>query len=556
MNQEIKQCQNCKSSFVVDATDCAFYEKMQVPVPVLCPDCRMKRKLVWRNERTLYKNTCKLCGQSVITMYNPNSPYIIYCYDCWYSDKWDPFQYAMDYDPEKPFFNQVGELIKKVPKIAMYSNSDIGSNINSEYCNFAGGNKDCYLIFNSGPHNENCAYSRGLAKDKDVFDSYFGDGIERVYEGVNVHKSAGIAYGQNVVGCLDSWFLLNCSGCQNCFGCVNMRNASYRFFNEQLTKEDWKKRVSEITGSYEKIEDVKKKFEAHALKFPMRENNNLKSVNSYGNYLFESKSCISCFEATECEDVHYSFSSKFAKDCYDLVGHGRNSELLLECVGAGTGQRYIGVWWADNSHDIAYCFAARASENCVGCDSVRNGKYCILNKRYEKEEYEKIRAHIVDELKSKNLYGLFFPPELAFFAYNETLAQENYPLTKEQALAEGFRWEEDIPQTRGKETLKPEQIPDHIKDVPDTILDEILACVECGRNYRLIKPELDMYRRALIPIPRKCFNCRHMDRVRRRGALKLHPRACAKCGKEMQTTYPPDSPYIVYCEQCYQTEVV
>jgi len=326
--------------------------------------------------------------------------------------------------------------------------------------------------------------------------------------------------------------------------------------NKPLEKEVWKKKVAEIAGSYQKIEEFKKTFEKHAQQFPRRENNNLRSVDSTGDYIFESKNCSACFEVSDGEDLKYNFSTKFTKDSYDLIGHGRNGELLLEGVGVGVGQRVIGGWWVENSHDVEYSFGTRASEYCFGCVGIKNGKYRILNKRYSQDEYEKLRAQIVEELKSKGEYGLFFPPSLAFFAYNETIGKDNMPLTKEEALRQGFRWEEDIPATKGQETLKPAQIPDHIKDVTDGILKETLACISCGRNYRLIKPELETYRRALIPIPRKCFNCRHLDRLARRGPFKLFDRTCTKCGKGIKTNYSPERPEVVYCENCYQQEVI
>jgi len=92
---------------------------------------------------------------------------------------------------------------------------------------------------------------------------------------------------------------------------------------------------------------------------------------------------------------------------------------------------------------------------------------------------QKLRTTIIEELKLQKEYGLFFPPTMAFFAYNETIGQDNLPLTKEEALKQGFRWEEYIPATKGQETLKPEQIPDHIKDVTDGILKETLVCISC-----------------------------------------------------------------------------
>jgi len=556
MEGEQKKCRNCGASFSIDASDKSFYEKMGVPVPALCPVCRFRRRAVFRNERTLYKQFCKLCGKSVITMYHPKSPHIVYCNECWWSDKWDARTYAQDYDSATSFFGQLHALALKVPKVATYSTASMGQNINSEYTNFAGSNKDCYLCFNSGPRNENCAYSRGLMQCRDTLDTYFSEDSERIYEGVNVQKSTGVAWGQNALESLDSWFLLNCASVQNCFGCVNLRHKSFYFLNEPLEKETWKKRVAEITGSYSRIEQFKKVFEEHAKQFPRRENNNLKSVGCTGDYIFESKNCRDSFEVGKGEDLRYVFSVKTPKDSYDLIGHGRSSELLLEGVGVGVSQRVKVGWFVENSHDVGYCLAVRGSEDCFGCVGVKNGKYCILNKQYSEEVYTRLTSSIVEELKTAGEYGLFFPPSMGFFAYNETVGQDNLPLTKEEALAQGFRWEDDIPATKGHETLKPDQIPDHIKDVPDTILKETLACISCGRNYRLIKPELEMYRRALIPIPRKCFNCRHLERLARRGPFTLFDRTCAKCGKGIRTNYSPERPEVVLCESCYQNEVI
>ncbi|MCR4328597.1 MAG: hypothetical protein NUV53_03720 [Patescibacteria group bacterium] len=551
-----KHCRICNTGFEIDSSDLSFYEKMGVPSPMLCPICRFRRRAVFRNERTLYKQACRLCGESAITMFNPKESHIVYCNDCWWSDKWDAREYAQGYDERKPFLEQLNELAKKVPKVATYSTAALGPNINSEYSNFAGGNKDCYLCFNSGPRNENCGYSRGMIQCRDTFDVYFAQESERLYEGVNVQKSTGIAWGQNTLECLDSWFLLNCASLQNCFGCVNLRHKSFYFLNEPLSKEEWTRKVGEIAGSYRKLQEFKKIFETHAKAFPRRENSNLKSVDCTGDYIFASKNCRNSFEVANGEDLRYVFSIKFAKDCYDIMGHGRNSELLLEGVGVGVCQRIITGWFVENSHDVEYCLAVRGSEDCFGCVGLKNGKYSILNKQYIEEEYKELRNKIIEELKKEGEYGHFFPPSMAFFAYNETVGQDNLPLSKEDAIMHGFRWEEDIPTMKGRETMKSEQIPDHINDVPDSILHEILACISCGRNYRLIKPELEVYRHALIPIPRECFNCRHLDRLRRRGLFALFNRECAKCTKNITTNYSPDRPETVYCEGCYQSEVV
>ena len=162
--------------------------------------------------------------------------------------------------------------------------------------------------------------------------------------------------------------------------------------------------------------------------------------------------------------------------------------------------------------------------------------------------------------------GEFFPSELSPFGYNETVAAERFPLSREEVIARGWRWQDNIQRTKGKETLIPERIPNTIQDTQDTITEEVLRCVSCERNYKIIPNELMFYRRMDIPIPRKCFFCRHDDRFSRQNPYFLWHRQCdcaiavhghiARCPNEFETSYAPDRPEIVYCEQCYQAEVV
>ena len=141
---DTRNCQNCKKDFSLTPDDFSFYEKMDVPAPNVCPDCRFKMRALFRNETTLYSGQkCGLCNKSIVTMYNPKSPYTIYCYDCFYSDKWDPRSYAKDFDFERPFIEQMKEFLISVPKIALYLSLGYGENVNSEYVNMASGCKNC-----------------------------------------------------------------------------------------------------------------------------------------------------------------------------------------------------------------------------------------------------------------------------------------------------------------------------------------------------------------------------------------------------------------------------
>ncbi len=549
-------CTRCANEFSMDENDLSFYEKMKVPSPTTCPDCRFKMRALFRNEMTLYSGRkCELCQKNIVTMYNPKSPYKVYCHGCFYSEKWDPKSYAVDYDMSRSFMDQMGEFLRRVPKVATYLTKGDGENVNSEYVNMASGCKNAYLVFNTSMA-EDSMYCRGLRGIKDSADLYFATSSERCYESINVQESTGITYSQNVVGCVDSHFILNGSGLMNCFGCVNLRNKSYHWFNEQLTREDYTARLAEVMGSSEKLAQAKKEFEAFSLQFPRRENNNIKTVGSTGDYLFECKNMLDSFESTKSEDCRYVFASKEIRDSLGTTGYGAKSEQLLECIATGHCSNVIGTYGAETCQNIMYSFYITNCHDCIGCDALRNGQYSIFNKEYSKEEYETLKAHIVSELSAQGLHGLIFPPEIAPFAYNETVAQDNFPLTKEQAAALGFRWEEDIQITKGKETISSESIPDNIKDVTDSIMSEILKCSDCERNYKITAQEFQLYQKMNLPIPRKCFYCRHQARVIARGPYKFWDRNCAHCSKAIVTNYAPERPEIVYCESCYQQEVI
>lgn len=556
MQKENRNCQNCKNNFQIESDDFSFYEKMKVPAPHVCPDCRFKMRALWRNETTLYSGRkCDMCSKSILSIYSPNLPYKVFCNDCYISDEWNAMDYSADYDFSRPFFDQLKELTTRVPKASLYITSGIGAMINSNHTNCVGGLKNCFLVFNSAKI-ENGAYLRGLSDSKEVLDSYFGKNLEQCYENINCHKSNKLFYAQNSTSSVDSMLLMNCSNLVNCFGCVNLRNKSYCYFNEQLDKDEYFKKIQEIKGSYLKILEELEKFKKFILKFPLRSDNNINIVNSTGEYLFNCKNVNYSFECGGGEDSKWIFSARDFKDCYDILAYGIKGELLLDCVSVGYASKVIGSIGCENCENIEYSlFCKKSAKNLLGCDGLKNAQYCILNKQYTKEEYEKIREHIVKELTDLGIYGLMMPPSIAPFAYNETIAQDNMPLTKEEAIAQGFRWEDDIQKTTGKETLQPEQIPDHIRDVEDSILSEVLKCIDCERNYKITEQELLFYRKMILPIPRKCFYCRHRDRIEKRGPYKFWNRNCAKCEKEIITNYAPERPEIVYCEKCYQSEV-
>ena len=139
--------------------------------------------------------------------------------------------------------------------------------------------------------------------------------------------------------------------------------------------------------------------------------------------------------------------------------------------------------------------------------------------------------------------------EMSPFAYNETHAYEYYPLTKEEVLKFGCTWKDDQQKTQYQGEVA--EASDEIVDTDDNIVSGILQCEVTEKNYRILKPELEFYRKMNLPIPRICPDQRHKRRMQLRNPRKLHQRNCDKCSAEIQTSFAPERPEQVYCEQCY-----
>ena len=69
--------------------------------------------------RNLYKRKCDATRESIISMYSPDKKYRVYKQDFWWSDTWDALDYGKNFDFEKNFFEQIGALIKVVPKLSL-----------------------------------------------------------------------------------------------------------------------------------------------------------------------------------------------------------------------------------------------------------------------------------------------------------------------------------------------------------------------------------------------------------------------------------------------------
>ncbi|TSC67886.1 MAG: Uncharacterized protein G01um101466_622 [Parcubacteria group bacterium Gr01-1014_66] len=568
MKEETRQCQNCKVAFRIEPEDFAFYEKMKVPAPTFCPECRFQRRLAFFNIFHLYQRPCDLCKKDVISIYPPDARYRIYCTSCWWSDKWDAMDYGRDYDFSRPFFTQFNDLLHEVPLMAL--KIDAPTLVNSSYNNFAGSLKNSYLLF-MADFVENSAYGFYLHHANEVFDSSAIVSSELCYDSMHSYKNSRCTgLRSQVTDSVDCVFLKDSFNCQNCFASANLRNKQYYIFNEQYSKEGYFKEISRWDlGSYKSYQEVKILAEEHWKKFPPKPVQEEFSVNSSGSHVFRSRNCTQCFEVTDAEDSKYLFwlYSPSIKDCYDISAWGENLALSYDCCNVGDDSSGLKFCLATgiNMVDAEYSVDSLIGSNIFGCISVRKGEYVILNKRYQKEEYEKLRGKIIAHMKEMPYqdkkgriygYGEFFPVELSPHAYNETIAHNFFPLSKEEIAENGYSYREPGIHTHDI-TLRTADMPDHIRDVSDAVLNEVVQCKKCQRGFKIIPMELAFLRRMNLPLPRECPFCRIEEKFTQWVKdLRLIPRVCILCGIHFETKYTEAEAPTVYCKKCYQAEVV
>ncbi len=591
MQSEKKVCQNCKSEFVIEPEDFLFYEKIKVPAPTWCPECRLQRRMAQVSFASLYKRKCDLCGKEFISVYSADKPYTVYCTSCWWSDNWDPLEYGRDYDFSRPFFEQLDELMRRVPHLGLWTDYPVFSPT-SPYNNLFGHGKNCYLLIEAD-YIENCAYGHFVNRSKDCYNIVFADSCEYSYDLFHCWKDYGGVNLNWTNESNNSAFLWQCWGCQNCFASANLRNKQYYIFNKPYLKEEYFEKLKEWDlGSYKIYTWLKEEARKHWLKYPVKTSWQEFSKDVTGLLVFESKNCQKCFEVKGVEDSRYvSFvETKPVASAYDYFAWGDVAELIYEV--AMSGLNIFNIKFTancyDNLREVQYGWMCiDACSNIFGCVSLREKQYCILNKQYSKEEYEKLVPRIIQQMSAAPYkdkrgrvyrYGEFFPLELSPLAYNESFAFVYFPLSKEEALAQGYEWK-DVEPTEYQITLPADDIPDHIRDVSESILKETIGCKTCGRAFRIIPQELSFSRQMNVPLPRQCFFCRLREKLKDQPhPLRFWKRKCqclgqgsensvyknqaqhfhgaSHCSNEFEAAFAPDRSEIVYCRECYNAEVI
>lgn len=551
------QCQQCSKTFIISQRDEGFYKRIDVPLPKLCPGCRAQARLSFRNDRSLYPDKCDMCGKSIISIYSPGKPNRVYCDECFQSDQWSPLDYGRDIDFTRPFFEQFKELQDAVPHINLIKESCE----NCDFVNTVGYSKNCYLIHGS-INCEDCYYGNPYYC-KSCVDVLFLTKSELCYECIASENLYNCVHCQD---CYDSNNLVYCydvRGSSDLIGCVGLRNQKYQVFNQQHTQAEFERYKEKFKlCDPEQRALLEKNFNKLKSKHPRRYMMGIQNENVIGNYVNHAKDSHYCYDATGVDNVNYAAQIVDSRDMYD-VNNVEDGELCYQVSGANQMRNgmFSNMIWSGS--DIWYSVSCNTVHDVFGCVSLHSQEsYVILNKQYTKDEYTQLKTRLIEHMKETGEWGEFFSIASSRFAYNETVAQEHFPITEDDAKNNGWPWKSEDPKQYQPQKYR---VVNDIQNMKEDICQTLLACMECKRNYQIISQELAFYKQMNLPIPKLCPNCRHMNRLALRSPRAVWQRQCmctiaehrhsARCQTEFTTSYSPEGKELVFCSECYSAEI-
>lgn len=495
-------------------------------------------------------------GKEIVSIYSPDkSDYKIFAVDEWWKDDWDAIDYGRDFDFTRPFFEQFDEFMHIVPRHALYNKNTE----NCEYANYVEGIKNCYMTVVSYFNSENCHYCYRTYNSKNNLDLNFAVKSENCYESLFIDGCYSCKYSLRLKNCRNCSFCMDLESCSDCLFCNNLKHKQYCIENKQLSKEEYDNELKNYNfGSQKEIDRLREKFKSIKSNAIVRFANQTNCENCVGEDLSNCKNSKYLFHGLDVQDSKYLFAD-YANNVYDARGGA--FEWSYECNNVGWGHHDLFSSGVIHCSNMIYCDNCHNSHDCFGCIGLKHKEYCIFNKQYSREEYERLVSEIIENMQKDGEWGEFFPSSLSPFGYNETVANDFFPKTKGEAEGIGAKWQNKIYTVESnREFYEPsDEIAIYGEDEAERkkLLGGVLKCSVTGMPYKIMPQELAFYLENKIPIPKKHYSERYKERLKWEFAPILYHRGCMNegCKNEFETTYAPDRPEKVYCESCYQKEV-
>lgn len=560
---ERKTCTKSGDEFAIFQWDRDFLDKISptfagqkfvIPNPTLQPYERQRRRLAQRNERNYYKSTCSLTGKAIVTSVDPRLWEPVYDGQVRWGDQRDAMDYGQEYDESLTFFEQFHRLRKRVPKIALMNDNGVGST-NCEYTYDASYNKDVYMSAET-VNWEYCFYCTNMSNSKYMIDCIMTYNSLYCVECIDSYKLYSCTYVQNSNDCNNLLFCADCKWCNDCIGCVWLRNKQYYYFNKNYSKEEYEELKKQFQQQLinNKVDTLEQRDRFNKTQ-PRIATNIINSQWSIWNNLFNCSQCIACFDLDDCKDCKYYATGVWARDCMD-IDISIAKWWCYEWVTPDESWKTCFTTFCWKCDDVWYSEMCHRCKNCFWCVGLKDKEYCIFNVQYpDKESYETKVAEIISNMEQTWEWWEYFPHEISTYPYNLSDAMSRYPLTREQALAKWYSWSDELSTVNIPDnavTIQWSELEVNPNLIEDSIINKVIVCAESGRPFRIMAKELEIYRKLSRPLPRVHHDVRHQRRAARRLWRDLQVRPCDETGELLIWPYASDYSGTVLSTTAYE----
>ena len=293
-------------------------------------------------------------------------------------------------------FQQLQERFKEIKKRYPAKPNENILCENSEHGNYLARCKNSYYSFDTADSND-IVYIFDSFMSKYCVDGDYVIESELCYECIDVLKAYNSTYLNYCGRVSDSHFCWDCGDSSYLFGCVHVKYKEYCVFNKQYSKEEYFIKIAELLKRQPE-ENLKDMWNL-AKKYPITTTYITHSENSeYNNHVDYCNNMYLCFDCAHSEDCAYSSDSHHNKGCFDM-NQTFHSQSCYECVYSAHLNNCHHMEDCGNVFDSAFCSNCADSNHLFGCSGISGQEYCILNKQYSKEEYEKQVKEIMNSYK-------------------------------------------------------------------------------------------------------------------------------------------------------------
>ncbi|MDD5770496.1 MAG: hypothetical protein PHE25_06000, partial [Candidatus Gracilibacteria bacterium] len=481
-------------------------------------------------------------------------------------------------------------------------------NENIWFCNRVGRVKNAYYSFCCFESCEDIYFSNNVSDSKDIYNSTSIDHSSLVYESVRIFDSHHIFFCDDIYNSKNIYFSYDLRDCEECIFCNNLVGKKYMIYNKQYEKGEYNKMKENLyknTSNHDNLKKLLKDYEILKQKSIRKGVSLIGTEKSVGDQLKNSNDTLFGFWMLGADDCFNSANGFPAtqKKAFNSFGFGLVENIYFS-MGSGPLTKGFFSVNIESSSDIYFSQKLKGCHHCIGCYGLINADYHILNKAYSKEDYEKNFDKIMLNLNNSGNLNKFYNIEKTPYPLNDSTLVEEFPIKNLRYLKsynggdyKSYEFEEKLYNSKGKgnlyifdeslaisdaildlggkekiktkwrnkkaevniptgmTVLKYDELPKNIQDIDLSILEKAIICQETSRPFRIIKKELEFYKKHHIALPSLHPDIRIEKRIERKSKIGLYLMNCCKCNKEILSVYDESYGYNLCCEECYNREV-